>query len=94
MTSHGSSRTLRSPARASLARIRALLALCALGITYLLGNAGCSSGDVCFRNTDCPYASDCKHGYCVRRSESVAGGSSVDTGAAGESDMSQTPDAN
>jgi len=76
-----------------------LLALCILGVlaaVHLFASAGCSSGAICYRNTDCPYASDCTQGQCVRRlsSEASAGSSSVDTGAAGESDQSQTPDAN
>ena len=72
------------------------LALSLLALAQLLANLGCSSGAICYRNTDCPYASDCAQGQCVRRlsSEASAGTSSVDTGAAGESDQSQTPDAN
>jgi len=75
--------------------VRALFVLCLLGIAFLLGNLGCSSGAICYRNTDCPYASDCKQGTCVRRLSSEAGGgSSIDEGAAGAIDASQTPDAN
>jgi hypothetical protein len=73
-----------------------LLALAVLGLAHLLGNTGCSSA-VCYRNTDCPYGSDCKQGQCVRRVSSeagVAGSSSLDTGSAGEAGASQTPDAN
>jgi len=79
----------RSRRVASRPVARALLALCVTGSWYLLGNAGCSSGAICYRNTDCPYASDCKQGQCVNRVVSeagVAGGSSVDTSAAGASD--------
>jgi len=75
----------------------ALLALCVLGLTQLLGSTGCSSGAICYRNTDCPYASDCKQGTCVRRTSSeagFAGSSSDDDATAGELDASQTPDAN
>jgi hypothetical protein len=79
--------------------VRTIIALCLLVLLNLLllfASAGCSSGAICYRNTDCPYASDCKQGQCVRRlsSEASAGTSSVDTGAAGESDQSQSPDAN
>ncbi len=76
---------------------RVVLALCLLGLAHLLASTGCSSGAICYRNTDCPYASDCKQGQCVRRVSSeagVAGTSSVDPSAAGASDESQTPDAN
>jgi hypothetical protein len=91
------SRTPASPLRSSFTAARALLALCLLGLAHLLGNAGCSSGAICYRNTDCPNASDCKQGQCVRRISSEAGGagaSSVDTSLAGAVDTSQTPDAN
>lgn len=76
--------------------VRALFVACVvLGFALLLGNEGCSSGAICYRNTDCPYASDCKQGTCVRRTASEAGGgSSIDLGAAGQTDASQTPDAN
>jgi len=83
--------------------VRALLALGVLGLAQMLGNAGCSSGAICYRNTDCPIGSDCKGGQCVRRpvgDGGVAGSSSVDEGAAGaiddtgSADASQTPDAN
>jgi hypothetical protein len=87
----------RSPRPASCTLARALLALATLTLVHLLGNTGCSSGAICYRNTDCPYASDCKQGQCVRRTSSEAGiadGGSADGGAAGEADMSQTPDAN
>ncbi|HYQ45669.1 MAG TPA: hypothetical protein VER11_27035 [Polyangiaceae bacterium] len=88
--------SLRSSRRSAA---RALLALCLLaivGLLHLFASAGCSSGAICYRNTDCPYASDCKQGQCVRRvsSEASAGTSSVDDGAAGAVDQSQTPDAN
>jgi len=76
---------------------RVLLALSLLALAQLLANLGCSSGAICYRNTDCPYASDCKQGTCVRRISSeggVAGSSSVDTSSAGASGESQTPDAN
>jgi len=79
----------------SIARV--LFALGLLGLAHLFGNTGCSSGSICYRNTDCPYASDCKQGQCVRRTSSeagTAGSSSSDDGASGEADMSQTPDAN
>lgn len=77
--------------------VRALLALCLLGVAHLLANSGCSSGSVCYRNTDCPHDSDCLQGQCVRRTASeagVAGSSSLENDAAGATDVSQTPDAN
>jgi hypothetical protein len=82
----------KSPPFAARTLARALLTLCVLGLAHLLANAGCSSGAICYRNTDCPYDSDCKQGQCVRRNSNEAG--VADTGAAGEADMSQTPDAN
>ncbi|MEI9936935.1 MAG: hypothetical protein WDO69_06905 [Pseudomonadota bacterium] len=87
----------RAASFGSLTAVRTLLALCVLGFAHLLGNAGCSSGAVCYRNTDCPSGSDCKQGQCVRRVASeagTAGAGSIDTSAAGASDDSQTPDAN
>ena len=90
-------RSAHSPRLTSITIARAVLALCVLGFAHLLGNTGCSSGAICYRNTDCPYDSDCKQGQCVRRVSSeagVAGNGSVDTSAAGASDDSQTPDAN
>ncbi|HEY0468461.1 MAG TPA: hypothetical protein VGC79_29900 [Polyangiaceae bacterium] len=83
--------TLPNGARSSglfaLTTVRALLALCVFGFAYLLGNSGCSS-PTCYRNTDCPSGSDCTQGQCVRRTsgEASAGSSSLDTGAAGETD--------
>jgi len=83
--------------------VRALLALCVLATAQMLANSGCSSGAICYRNTDCPLGSDCKSGQCVRRpvgDGGVAGSSSVDEGTAGatddtgSADASQTPDAN
>lgn len=78
----------RSPRVSAFKVARALIALCGLGYAYLLlGNAGCSS-PTCYRNTDCPYGSDCIQGQCVRRVSSeagVAGNGSSDTGAAGDS---------
>lgn len=83
-------RSSRSRPRVSFPKARALLALGllgALGLLQLLASVGCSSGAICYRNTDCPYASDCKQGQCVRRvsSEASAGASAVDDGAAGAS---------
>jgi len=81
----------------SFSAARALLALALFSLAHVLGNAGCSSGAICYRNTDCPNASDCLQGQCVRRVSSeagLAGNGSVDSGAAGEADASQTPDAN
>jgi hypothetical protein len=68
---------------------RTILALCLLvllNLLHLFVSAGCSSGAICYRNTDCPYAADCKQGQCVNRvsSEAGAGTSSVNDGAAGE----------
>jgi len=80
-----------------LSLLRALLGLCVIGFAHLFASAGCSSGAVCYRHTDCPNDSDCTQGQCVRRIKSeasVAGSSSTDNGAAGETDASQTPDAN
>jgi hypothetical protein len=45
---------------------RALLALCAVGLALFLANAGCSSGAVCYRNTDCAAGDHCDHGQCLR----------------------------
>jgi len=93
------SRLDRRARRTSSAAPRALLALCVLGALaalHLLASAGCSSGAICYRNTDCPYASDCKQGQCVRRvsNDAAAGASGTESDDAGESDASQTPDAN
>jgi len=53
---------------------RALLAVCVFGLALLLANAGCSSGAVCYRNTDCPVGDHCDHGQCMR----LAAGSEAD----------------
>lgn len=65
----------------------ALSLLVLLNVLHLFASTGCSSGAICYRNTDCPYNSDCKQGQCVRRasSEAAAGATSVEDGAAGDS---------
>ena len=91
-------KTIRRPPSSRSARwkpfstARTLIALCLLvliNLLHLFASAGCSSGAICYRNTDCPYASDCLQGQCVRRvsSDAAAGATSAD-------DASQTPDAN
>lgn len=92
-------RPSRSARWKTFSTARALVALCVLvllNLLHLFASAGCSSGAICYRNTDCPYASDCKQGQCVRRvsSDAAAGAGSLDDGAAGALDQSQTPDAN
>ena len=99
-------RSFRRPRRSRSARwtpfstARTIVALCLLvllNLLHLFVGTGCSSGAICYRNTDCPYASDCKQGTCVRRTSSeagFAGSSSDDDATAGELDASQTPDAN
>ncbi len=69
----------------SVGLLDALLALCVLGYAFLLGNLGCSSGAVCYRQTDCPSGTSCKSGACVRAVASgdagIAGGTSEDPDA-------------
>jgi hypothetical protein len=62
--------------------LHALLAVTLAGFSLLLAN--CSSGAVCYRQTDCPSGSSCKSGQCVR---AVAIG---DAGVAGST--SEEPD--
>jgi hypothetical protein len=88
-TIHGSRPSRRSARWKPFSTARTILALCLLvllNLLHLFVGSGCSSGAICYRNTDCPYASDCKQGQCVRRvsSDASAGTSSVDDGAAGE----------
>jgi hypothetical protein len=62
----------------------ALLALCIFEFVLLLVNAGCSSGAICYRNTDCPLGFDCDGGQCVRLVPGVSdssGGSDAGGGA-------------
>lgn len=54
--------------------LRALLALCVAAFALLLANVGCSSGAVCYRNTDCPTGSSCQSGQCVRSAALGDGG--------------------
>jgi len=90
MTTIRSFRRSRSTRWTPFSTARTIIALCLLvllNVLHLFVGTGCSSGAICYRNTDCPYASDCKQGTCVNRvsSEASAGASAVDDGAAGES---------
>lgn len=78
---------------------RCMLLIFALGFTLALlhANAGCSSGAVCYRKTDCAVGTDCVRGQCVRqlpRSDAGAADSSSVALDADTADLSQTPDAN
>ncbi len=53
------------PRLSSLYFWRALFALCVIGFALFLGGSGCSSGAVCYRNTDCPVDNHCDHGQCM-----------------------------
>jgi len=44
---------------------RALFVFCVLCIVLSVASAGCSSGAICYRNTDCPSGAHCKDGQCV-----------------------------
>ncbi|HYP99677.1 MAG TPA: hypothetical protein VER96_13475 [Polyangiaceae bacterium] len=83
-----SSPRTRSGRWAPFSPARTIVALCLLALLdliHLFVSSGCSSGAICYRNTDCPYNSDCKQGQCVRRlTEAAAGATSVDDGAAGD----------
>ena len=72
---------------------RALLALCVFGLALFLANAGCSSGAVCYRNTDCAAGDHCDHGQCMRlttgsdsdaEAPSSGGGSGETSGSGGQ----------
>ena len=45
---------------------RALLVSSVVGLTLFLANSGCSSGAICYRNTDCAAGDHCDHGQCLR----------------------------
>ena len=79
---------LRSP---FLYLCRVLFALSVIWAALILGSAGCGSGAVCYRNTDCPIGSGCDKGQCVR--DVASAGSSSSAGAAGGSAVVETPDA-
>ena len=57
-------------------------------LAMFLANSGCSSGDICYRNTDCPIGGHCTNGSCMHRlvisNDGTSGGggasSSVDAG--------------
>lgn len=65
----------------SVTLLRALLALCVAAYALLLATLGCSSGAVCYRQTDCPSGTSCHGGQCVRAvgDGGVAGGTSEET---------------
>jgi hypothetical protein len=63
---------------------RALFVLCVVAWALAAASAGCSSGAICYRNTDCPVGAHCKDGQCLMLVS--------DPGDAGA--QSQTPDAN
>ena len=50
----------------SMTVLRVVFALCVAAGAFLLGNLGCSSGDICYRQTDCPLGTSCRSGKCVR----------------------------
>ena len=53
------------PSLSSTDVCRALFVLSAAWAALSLSNVGCSSGAVCYRNTDCPVGAHCKEGQCV-----------------------------
>ncbi|MEO6602325.1 MAG: hypothetical protein ABIQ16_20760 [Polyangiaceae bacterium] len=74
---------MRIPRFSTITLIRTLLALCITAYALLLASLGCSSGAVCYRQTDCPSGTSCHSGQCVRAvgDGGVAGGTSEDTTA-------------
>lgn len=57
---------LRRPSSVELWQV--LIVLCVAGFVLVLANSGCSSGAICYRNTDCPVGFECDHGQCLHLS--------------------------
>ncbi len=70
----------------SILLLKVLLGLCVALFGFFLANLGCSSGAVCYRQTDCPTGTSCHNGQCVRDVALGDAGSTsedVDAGTAG-----------
>lgn len=80
----------------SITFLKVLLGLCVAGFGFLLANVGCSSGAVCYRQTDCPSGSKCRSGQCVRDVALGDAGSTseADSGTAGGNNTASTSGGN
>ncbi|MET0792112.1 MAG: hypothetical protein ABW061_11375 [Polyangiaceae bacterium] len=57
---------MKRPRLHSLGLLGVTFALFVAAQAFLLANLGCSSGAVCYRQTDCPTGTSCHSGQCVR----------------------------
>ena len=72
----------------SVTFLLAAIAFFTICLAMFLANSGCSSGDICYRNTDCPIGGHCTNGSCIHRlvvsNDGTSGGggasSTVDAG--------------